>query len=212
MQNRGETTQEIEKRLRRVDMEMRYAPLCDYLITNEKDNIEKGSEILHGIILAERSHRALLNLRADRDLPRRKFTYISAVVPLCGDEILYHTTLPHFPSAALTHGEFPHDAAMRAFQQDLGITGTSQNLFQDGEWSADNFIVPLSLENQIEEHHQQVTFYYLYRLDTRIMPPQGWDWIPYNQVSLPDTMLNAIRTLIGDVPTSRSMESSHEPA
>ena len=212
MQNRGETTQEIEKRMRRVDMEMQYAPLCDYLITNEKGNVEKASEILHGIILAERSHRALLNLRAGRDLPRRKFTYISAVVPLCGDEILYHSTLPHFPSAALTHGEFPHDAALRAFQQDLGITGTSQNLFLSGDWSADNFIVPLSLENQVEEHHQQITFYYLYRLDTRIMPPQGWDWISYQQISLPDTIVSAIRTLIGDVPTSRSLESSHEPA
>lgn len=212
MQSRGEKTQDIEKRMRRVNMEMQYAPLCDYLITNEKGNIEKASEILHGIILAERSHRALLNLRADRDLPRRKFTYISAVVPLCGDEILYHSTLPHFPSSALTHGEFPHDAAMRAFQQNLGITGAAQNLYPSGDWSANDFIVPLSLENQIEEHHQQITFYYLYRLDTRIMPPQGWDWISYDRVSLPDTIISAIRTLIGEVPTSHSRESSHEPA
>lgn len=212
MQNRGEKTQDIEKRLRRVNMEMQYAPLCDYLITNEKGNIDKASETLHGIILAERSHRALLNLRAERDLPRRKFTYISAVVPMCGDEILYHSTLPHFPTAALTHGEFPHDAAMRAFQQNLGISGSSQSLFQNEEWAADNFIVPLSLENQIEEHYQQITFYYLYRLDTRIMPPQGWDWIAYDQVSLPETIVSAIRSLVGDVPTSRSLESSHEPA
>lgn len=212
MQNRGETPAEIDKRMRRVDMEMQYAPLCDYLITNEKGNIEKASEILHGIILAERSHRALLNLRTEHDLPRRKFTYISAVVPLCGDEILYHATLPHFPSAALTHGEFPHDAALRALQQALGTTTASQNLFQTQDWSEDSFIIPLSLENQVEEHHQQITFYYLYRLDTRMSPPQGWDWITYDRVSLPDTMVNAIRTLIGDIGASRSRESSHEPA
>jgi hypothetical protein len=209
MQQRGETAEEIEKRMRRVEMEMQYAPLCDYLITNEKGNVEKSSDILYGIILAERSHRALLNLRADRQLPRRKFTYISAVVPLCGDEILYHSTLPHFPSAALTHGEFPHDAALRALQQSVNTVAEPQNLWQTADWSADEFVIPLSLESQDEEHHQQITFYYLYRLETRINPPQGWDWIPYDQISLPETLGNAIRAT-GDVP-ARSMESSHEP-
>lgn len=65
MQNRGETQAEIEKRMRRVEMEMHYAPLCDYLITNENGSIEKAQESLYGIILAERSHRDLLNLRAE---------------------------------------------------------------------------------------------------------------------------------------------------
>jgi guanylate kinase len=36
MQARGESEPEIEKRLRRVTMEMQYAPNCDYLITNDR--------------------------------------------------------------------------------------------------------------------------------------------------------------------------------
>jgi guanylate kinase len=69
MQTRGESEAEIEKRMRRVNMEMQYAPSCDYLITNEKGNAEKASDILHGIVLAERSHRDLLKLRAEKNLP-----------------------------------------------------------------------------------------------------------------------------------------------
>lgn len=61
MQIRGEAEEEIEKRLRRVEMEMQFAPECDYLIIN--DDITRASEILYAIILAERSHRDLLKLK-----------------------------------------------------------------------------------------------------------------------------------------------------
>jgi guanylate kinase len=61
MHNRGETETEIRKRMERVEMEMRYAPQCDYLITN--DSIDRASDILRGIILAEYSRRDLRRLR-----------------------------------------------------------------------------------------------------------------------------------------------------
>lgn len=61
MEKRGESEAEIETRMKRVPMEMAYAPQCDYLITN--DEVNKASETLYGIILAERSHRELLKLR-----------------------------------------------------------------------------------------------------------------------------------------------------
>lgn len=61
MHNRGESEAEIQKRMQRVEMEMRYAPECDYLITN--DSIERASDILRGIILAEYSRRDLKRLR-----------------------------------------------------------------------------------------------------------------------------------------------------
>lgn len=63
MRVRGESQSEIDLRMRRVSMEMAYAPQCDYLITN--DLIGPSSEVLVGIILAEQSKRELRQLRAN---------------------------------------------------------------------------------------------------------------------------------------------------
>lgn len=63
MAKRGETQEEINTRLQRVEMEMQYAPQCDYLITNYHDHLQESSMILHGIVTAERSRRALQQLR-----------------------------------------------------------------------------------------------------------------------------------------------------
>jgi guanylate kinase len=215
MQARGETEAEIEKRMRRVEMEMQYAALCDYLITNEKGNYEEASEILHAIVLAERSHRALLNLRADRDLPRRKFTYISVVVPICGDEVLYHSTTPNFPTAQLTHGEFPHDAALRALREELNLDVESTklvNVDHEDKWAESGFVFPLALENRTEEHHQQLVFIYLYHLDTRIVPPSEWEWAAYENAPLSASVQKTIHHLTNKIPTVNKVESSHEPA
>ncbi len=61
MDKRGESQADIELRMRRVEMEMQFAPHCDYLITNEDE--ETASDILLGIVLAERSRREIQKLR-----------------------------------------------------------------------------------------------------------------------------------------------------
>ncbi len=63
MSIRGESQDEIDRRLQRVEMEMQYAPQCDYLITNYQDQLKQSSAILYGIVLAERSRRAMEQLR-----------------------------------------------------------------------------------------------------------------------------------------------------
>ncbi len=63
MSIRGESQDEIDRRLQRVEMEMHYAPQCDYLITNYQDQLKQSSAILYGIVLAERSRRAMEQLR-----------------------------------------------------------------------------------------------------------------------------------------------------
>jgi guanylate kinase len=207
MQTRGETEAEIEKRMRRVDMEMKYAPLCDYLITNENGNIEKARESLYGIILAERSHRALINLRAERELPRHKITYVTSVVAFCGDEVLYHSDSPHFPTAQITYGEFPHDAALRALSQEFSITPSPANFYHAGyesSWPENTLILPTSLETHFEEHHQQIAFYYLYRLTARLNPPQGWEWVSYQNAHLPEGIMTAMQSQFGDITRSTS--------
>lgn len=67
MHNRGETESEIQKRMQRVEMEMRYAAQCDYLITN--DSIDRASDILRSIILAEYSRRDLKRLQMSSVTP-----------------------------------------------------------------------------------------------------------------------------------------------
>jgi guanylate kinase len=215
MQSRGETEEDIEKRMRRVDMEMQYAPLCDYLITNENGNIEKARESLYGIILAERSHRALINLRAEQQLPRHKVTYVTSVIAFCGDEILYQNGSSHFPTVQITYGEFPHEAALRAISQDFGITPSLANLYPNSyqdNWSENTLIMPVSLETQLEEHHQQIAFIYIYRLPNHLNPPDGWEWVPSKNVSLPENVSAALRSQIDNLPQSKQVESSHEPA
>jgi len=61
MRERGETTESIEKRLERVDMELSMADRCDYLVIN--DVFDDAVEMVCGIVLAERSRRAMLQLR-----------------------------------------------------------------------------------------------------------------------------------------------------
>jgi hypothetical protein len=129
------------------------------------------------------------------------------VVAFCGDEVLYHMDAPHFSTAQITYGEFPHDAALRAINQDFGITPSPANFYHDGyqtSWSENTLIMPVSFETQAEEHHQQIAFYYLYRLPSRINPPQGWAWISYQNAHLPENVAAALR--------SEQVESSHEPA
>lgn len=186
METRGETPEEIAKRLRRVDMEMQYAPLCDYLITNEV--LEDASEILYAIVLAERSRSALLNLRVERRLPRRKFTYVTTVIPVHGTDVLCRDSGPQFPTAALTHGEFPHEAALRAIKQDLGIP-PSENFLAHGKEPS---MLPIALETADQEHFQQFIFMYLYLLPQRISPPEHWQWTPSRQAELPPPVLDMI--------------------
>ncbi len=61
MEKRGELQAEIEIRMNRVEMEMAFAPQCDYLITN--DEMNRAGEFLYGIVLAERSRREIMKLR-----------------------------------------------------------------------------------------------------------------------------------------------------
>lgn len=204
MQARGETQAEIEKRMKRVEMEMSYAPLCDYLITNDENNIEHASEILYGIVLAERSRRDLVNLRADRELPRHKLAYVTTVIPLCEEDVLYQGSEPHFPTAQLAHGELPHEAALRALNQEFGLSVSQANLYPSDYSSlmnTDILISPIVTENHTEAHHQQIVFYYLYRLPDRINPPQGWNYMPFQGVTLPDALRQAIHQLLRDVPS-----------
>lgn len=189
METRGEKPEEIAKRLRRVDMEMQYAPLCDYLIINGDFN--EASELLYAIVLAERSRSALLNLRVERDLPRHKFTYAAMTVPVHGQDVLCKDSEPHFPTAPITHGEFPHDAALRAIRQELGFMPSAEQLSHGRQ--AQDALLPVTMVSVSQEHFQEFIFIYVYFMPERIItPPEHWRWTPCQQANLPPEVLDII--------------------
>lgn len=63
LRDRGENADEIEVRLQRVKMELEYAPRADYIVVN--DDLDRASEVLLGIILAERSRRHVFQLQLE---------------------------------------------------------------------------------------------------------------------------------------------------
>jgi guanylate kinase len=67
LRTRAATDEQIEQRLRRAPEEFEFASECDYIVVN--DDINLATEVLHGIIYAERSRRNVLNLRAVENQP-----------------------------------------------------------------------------------------------------------------------------------------------
>lgn len=180
MLTRGtETEAEIAARMQRVKMEMSYAPLCDYLIVN--DDADASAQMLRGITLAENSRRALLNLRVESNLPRHRLAFAASVVPCCGDEVLYYSGEPHFPTTLLAHGELPQEAALRALSQTLTIAGRMENL-SSGRSANGAFIPPLAVNSEERAYFQQITFVYQYAMPERIAPPDGWLWVKRDQI------------------------------
>jgi guanylate kinase len=175
-----ETEAEIASRMERVKMEMSYAPLCDYLIVNE--DAAAAAQLLRGIILAESSRRSLLNLRVESNLPRHRLAFVALVMPRYGKEVLYAVDEPHFPTALLSLGELPHEAALRALSQALNITASAERL-SETQLGKGNFVPPIAVQSRQCEHYEQIVFVYQYRLPYRVEAPDGWKWIPRDQAN-----------------------------
>jgi hypothetical protein len=187
MEERGETPGNIETRLKRVEMELDFAPFCDYLILN--DDVEAASHRLEAIILAERSRRDLLNLRVDAHLPRHRFAYGGTCIPAYNGDVLVRDEAPRLPTFLPVPGELPHEAALRALAKALSLEVSADNLFpavQSGD-----FAPPLVVEMVQQPQFEQITFYYLYLLPERIAAPEGCEWIPCPDAPLPPKVIEA---------------------
>jgi guanylate kinase len=114
MRSRAENEASIADRMKRVDMEMAYAPLCDYLITN--DDLDHAAEQLTGIIHAERSRRDLLNLRVNRGMSRSPYQQQVTLLLTDHDGKVVQNKDGMLPSAQVAAEESPADAARRALQ------------------------------------------------------------------------------------------------
>ena len=192
MEERGETEAEIQKRLSRTRMELPYAPTCDYLIIN--DEMDRAVEELLGVILAERSRRRLLNHRARLGLPRHKLAYVAHAIPVHHDEVLCrHGGEDRFPAIRLAHGEAPHEAALRAIDEQLDLESIPANLLSKSPSDA-SLIAPAAITTSDQPNAHRVIFLYLYRLDIR-QQWEGWSWVPLEEADLPGELLDVLQPM-----------------
>ena len=178
MRQRGETEASIVARMQRVDMEMAYAPLCDYLITNE--NLHHAGEQVLGIIHAERSRRDLLNLRVERRLPRRPHQQRSILLVLDDQSVVVKENPTALPSADIVMEEAPSDTALRAFQ----------SISHEPAPSPEVRLLTTTLDYQGET--ERVTFYFTCQTPHAINLKEPWQWEALQQVELPGELRQAL--------------------
>lgn len=166
MNQRGASDDDIRDRLARLPLEIRYAPLSDYVIVN--DEIESAANQLRSLIRAYREgntiHATNVKFRVE-------------VIPVYGDEILCKPSdsdaRPLFPSIDLKPDQEPERAALDALQRTLGLsTVNAENLrFESSGDSA-----PITI-TRLEDGAYQLIYNYGYHLSTHIEPPSGWAWV-----------------------------------
>ncbi len=196
LETRDATAEQASQRLQRAPDELAFAPQCDYLIIN--DHLEKAVESLYGIILAERSRRALIALRAEHGLEPHHFAYAASVIPIYQDEVLYHREGKHFPTDKIRLGELPHEAALRLLNSSFGITASPEKLLRSPYSELDNgFVSPLILRHEENHYEELVVFNFIYLLDERIQI-DDWEWRSARNVDAPLTdaltELNVLRS------------------
>jgi hypothetical protein len=166
--------------LKRAPEELTFASKCDYLIVN--DNLEKAVECVYGIILAERSRRALIELRAHEGLPQHHYSYAAEVIPVYQDEVLYRREGKHFPTDKVLLGELPHETALRLIHSTFGINASATKLRTRYSDFDSGFVPPLLLQYQDHRHEELVIFDFIYMLNERIKI-DDWEWAAASEVA-----------------------------
>ncbi|MEM6284124.1 MAG: guanylate kinase [Chloroflexota bacterium] len=166
---RHEPEHEIENRLRRVKMEMSYAPQCDYLIINE--DREEAVHTLHSIIIAERSRRQLANLRVRQNTTRRRLVFSAGALVLNGDSVLCHNS--KLPEMHLIDGELPQEAAARSIKD---VVKMNDN---------DALTQPLCITHDEHPLYEDMIFWYVYRDVQPQALPDEWEFMPLADAPIP---------------------------
>jgi len=172
LEERGESPAEIENRLRRIPLEMSYAPLCDYLIII--DELNTAIESLYGIILAERSRRSLINLRARKSHPRHRLLQTSNIIVTHESNVLLHQN--RLPGNQIAEGEYPIEAAERALKPDVTVT----------------FGPLLGITMNSETRYDELAFWYHAIPVAPTDLPDGWAWSSVSEADIPIEIRNQL--------------------
>lgn len=185
-ESRGENEAQIGRRLLRAPSEMAFAPLCDYIITNEE--LDHAADELVAIITAELARRIPQQLA---EQPPR---------PLCIDAcsvIVYHDqavategnlTLPHETFAIES---MPHLAAFQAAAQVL-THAPAENAFTTAHEATDGYIPPVYVEDLSTASEDHFRYYYVLRITSPADILPGYRFVDLASMALPDTVRDAI--------------------
>lgn len=167
LKQRGEPEEEIKIRLQRVQMEMSYAPMCDYLVINE--DLARATDTLRSIIYAEESRRQLETLRRRQNVPHHPIAYTTAVIITSDDTGLL--LRGDIPRTHLLQGELPHEAISRATEG--LITRPTQ------------FMTPVKITLESQPYTEAFTFWYHVALESLPTLTDAWSKQDITQMAIP---------------------------
>lgn len=182
MRSRGDNEADICRRLLRVPQELAFAAQCDYLIVNE--DIDEAAETLYGIVLAARSQREVTRLKAQTDSGAQLFASVSAAVVVHEDQVVWGHTPPYLPVVTPAQDEQPHIAALRAANEQLGLTLDEDDLVHLTP-PKPNLVPPAGIDFMESDGDQPVVMMYVCRAESRFDLPEGWTWQPHTDMPLP---------------------------
>ncbi len=183
MRTRGETESSISTRMKRVEMEMTYAQLCDYVIIN--DDLGRAAERLGEIIQSERQRHA-----QNRPL-NRKYIHVATTISIYNGAALKCDHEPHFLEAMIPQGELPHNVALNLLNENFHFVAQPEHLFRASPHKG-SFIPPAAISTIHHDEVCQINFTYLYFMPERIEPPPGWNWVSYLDAGLSPVILEAL--------------------
>lgn len=187
MRARGDREAEISKRLLRVPLELDLASNCDYIVIN--DEFAQAAHGLLEIVQAEIAGTPERPASVSAQLAH-PYQYVARVIPLRGDQVLCSDG--SFPTAVIGKDDQPFERALFALRNQLGIEPSLERLIH-AELPHDKYVPPLSLDYELAETGEVITFNYLYRLEDTATLPQRWQWEPVHQ----QTNLDFVKGLVG---------------
>lgn len=162
LKTREASKKDTKDRLSRLPMEMRYAPLCDYVIVN--DAIDNAIDELHTVVRLARGELVL----PVENYPMHQVTYEVQITPIVSGDVLHRDS--GSLKASVAGGQAPDAVALAEIGQVLGIVAEAELL----KMEALDDEVPLSCTYHAESNTYCYVYHYTYTLDESFVPPQGW--------------------------------------
>lgn len=161
MRERGSDEATIRDRMKRAEMEMRYAPLADYLIVN--DDLTHATEQLHRIIEVETNNQSAQ--------VGTQVSYAVQVSPQFEKHRLVKTNTQNGLLTPLKQGQKPDEIALNTIETSLNINGKESHL----STTTDN-TKHIQLNYLPHANTYEITYKYTYNLGERIEASNGWVW------------------------------------
>ena len=184
------TPEELAERLARARFELTYATRADYILIN--DHLETAYEDLYTTILNERHHQRGVEIDVPTQ-PRHTITALTVPVIRAGNKVLVRDSNPDtLPTFLLSqHGELPHMRLIVEIESELGQTPV---IHSDHD---DRFDFPAPNHVTISGAAPDITLTFFYECELNMIPevlPDGWAWRPADEIELPETLEQQIRT------------------